>query len=142
MDSLIVDEEELVAAFLRGHPDVGPLIDPLNNPPGGGASTSLVGKFPAIRVTRISGAPGHPWEDSPVVQVECWADTREVAKNLGRAAAAAMGDIVGTYPQGRVGGHDFSGSFLPFQDEDTHRFKFQFDVRLLTYTADEFDSRD
>lgn len=135
MDALLPDAEKLLGGFLREHADLVPLH-------GGRVSTSLGKDFPAIRLTRISGLPLHPWEDSPVVQVECWAETRGAANDLARHTLAALGDIIGAYPQGRVGGHEIAGAIIPFQDDQTLRHKFQFDVRLLTYPADPVDSRD
>lgn len=123
---LLPDAEVLLVHFLAAHPDLVLLHD-------GNVATQLPGDRPAIRVTRLPGPMTGPEEDTPELQVECWAVEQDEASVLARSVIAVIEDVKGGHEEGVVAGVDITlgPTFAPDPDTDEPRYLLR--VGLLTY---------
>ena len=101
---------------------------------GGRVGTKLNNVLPAIRVQRISGSSPDPWQDQPVMQVECWAADEGAADLLARTVVAALPGMRSTYGTGRVWSYAVESGpyFAPDDPALSNNSRFIVSVRLLT----------
>lgn len=123
---LLPDAEVLVVAFLAAHPDLALLH-------AGEVGTALSNERPAIRVTRLPGPSNAPEEDTPELQVECWADTQDAASVLARSVVAASPELKGAHPEGVVAGVEVTLGPTYQPDPDTEEPRYLLRLGLLTY---------
>ncbi len=117
----------VTVGWLKTNPDLAAIH-------GGRVGTKLNATLPAVRVQRISGTVVEVWEDSPVLQVECWAATEGEADLLARTVIGALPTVRGTYASGRVWTYQVeSGPFwAPDDPQLSNNARFILSVRLLT----------
>jgi hypothetical protein len=128
-DRVQPDPEKLLRRFLLTHP----LIAATH---GGRVGTALPGTYPAIRITLVSSRPSASTDEFlPELQVECVADDQGVASLLARNTVAAIGDIVGSYPEGACRGHEIVFGPMASPDGTTGRYRYLFDVLLMLYPS-------
>ncbi len=123
---LLPDAEVLVVAFLADHPDLIPLHD-------GAVATHLPAERPAIRVTRLPGPTNAPEEDTPELQVECWAADQDEASVLARSVVAVSPDLKGDHDEGVVAGVEVTLGPTYQPDPDTEEPRYLLRLGLLTY---------
>lgn len=130
--ALLPNVEELVVTWLT------PILTAANS-----VSTRLPAEpnWPAVTVQRVAGGPSQDWEDSPLVQIDCWgaletSDTGEMdAYLLGQTVIAHRGTLLrawtltdgNTY---QVTGVDVSSGPNRATDPDTGRPRYIVDLLL------------
>jgi hypothetical protein len=93
--ALLPSAAVVTVAWLKENPDLAAIH-------GGRVGTKLNATLPAIRVQRIGGTTPDVYEDQPVMQVECWAETEGAADLLARTVVATLPSVRGIYPTGQV----------------------------------------
>jgi hypothetical protein len=93
--TLLPSAAVVTVAWLKANPDLAAIH-------GGRVGTKLNATLPAIRVQRIGGTTPDVYEDQPVMQVECWAESEGAADLLARTVVATLPSVRGTYPTGQV----------------------------------------
>jgi hypothetical protein len=102
---------------------------------GGRVGTKLNATLPAVRVTRIGGTPDQEsWQDTPELQIECWATEDPAAELLSRQVVAALPTLRGPAAYGRV--YTFQVTSGPYWAPDDPELstsaRYIFTVQLLT----------
>lgn len=125
--TLLPSAAKVTVAWLKGNADLAALH-------GGRVGTKLNATLPAIRVQRIGGSPDEVWEDSPLLQIECWAADEGAADDLARSVVAALPTIRGAAPGGRVYTYAVeSGPYwAPDDPQLSNNSRYILTVRLLT----------
>ena len=100
---------------------------------GGRVGTRLHATLPAIRVQRVGGVVPEPWEDNPLIQVECWGASEGPADTLARTFVAALPQFRGVFADGRVWGWGVESMFMSPDDPDlSNHIRYILTLRLLT----------
>lgn len=125
--SLLPSAAAVTVAWLKGNADLAAVH-------GGRVGTKLNATLPAIRVQRIGGDVPEPWEDQPVLQLECWAADEATADQLTRTLLAVLPTVRGTYPTGVVYTYQIeSGPYwAPDDPQLSNNSRYILTVRLLT----------
>ena len=120
-DPLLPSMPKLAVAWGSAHPALAAIH-------GGRFGTRLAATLPAVRVTRIGSAPTHRFEDSPVLQFECWANDEGGADLLARTLVASLPTFLTAQVRGfRVLSHFWS------PDLTTDRPRYIVIAEFLTY---------
>ncbi len=88
----------------------------LNTITGGRVGTKLNATLPAIRVNRVGGTATEPWQDTPQLQVECWAVDQATADLLARTVISSLTGVRIPVAGGVI--HSYSVSGGPFWSPD------------------------
>lgn len=129
MDPLLPSSEALLGSFLRGHHAISSIV-------GTRVGTKLAAARPAVRLTRLGSPPSQRWEDSPEIQVECWAEDEVTADLLARTVIAAMPDLLERRDMdGVVKAYDITLGPLNSPDPFTDQPRYLVGVRLLIYSS-------
>lgn len=128
---LLPDAEKLVVDYLRNHSDVDTLVD-------GRVSTAQPSSpdYPLVIVGRLAGlAQERDWLDTPVLQIDVWADKREEAWQVMCVVRAAMtsSEISGVHTLGTVTGTEETAGPTWFPDPVTNRPRFTYDVQVYIH---------
>ena len=101
--TLLPDVERMVSNYLRSKTEVTDLV---------GTNVYTVvpkdptGKFPLVRITRVSGAPlfSRPLRvDQARIQIDCWGGSKQLAWQTAATIAALLSeDFLGTHTEGVV----------------------------------------
>lgn len=127
MPTLLPSAPALFVAWAKANPDLAAIQ-------GTRVATKLNATLPATRVQRIGGTPEAPWEDHPLLQVECWAADETTADKLARTYVAVLDAFRHRAATGRVYTYAFeSGPFWsPDDPQLSTNARYIFTIRLVT----------
>lgn len=130
--ALIPSGVSVFVAWARTQPDMAAIH-------GGRVSSRTSATLPAVRVTLVDGNPEVTGEYNaahPLIEVECWASTPEVADQLMRTLIAALPDLTGSRVTLPSGGSAFVSSVavdlgpIVQDDPDTGEYRQLIDIMI------------
>jgi hypothetical protein len=127
MPALLPSAAAVTVAALKSSTD-------LNAVTGGRVGTRLNATLPAVRVQRVAGTSPDPWQDQPVMQLDCWGAKEEDADLLARTLVAVLPTLHGTFANGKLWSYEIeSGPFWSPDDPTlSSNARYILTVRLLT----------
>lgn len=120
------DGDQALISFLTAHPVLAPMH-------GGRVGTALQSDLTSLRVTALGGVQPWPWEGTTEYQLEAWGGSQGDANLLIRTALAAVYELLGPIPGGRVTGVAVTLRPVWAPDEQTGRARYLAHVQFTVH---------